>query len=166
MNTLDSLLGLGLEPKDLGLGQVCLRGIVVFLVSLVMLRLADKRFMSKMTAFDVVLGFILASALARAINGSAPLFPSLAMGFVLVGLHRVLATLSARSERFGLLIKGRTDVLVENGKLNQAAMRSNKISENDLLEAARLHAEVQTLQDIRSAILERSGEISVIPAKS
>ena len=52
------LLGLGWEGKDLGLLQVCLRALIVFLAALVMVRLADRRFLSKMTAFDAILGFI------------------------------------------------------------------------------------------------------------
>src|SRR5882724_1759468 len=118
-------LGLGLEPRELSLLQISLRGIVVFVISLAMVRVANKRFLAKMSAFDAILGFILASMLARAVNGSAAFFPTLGGGFVLVAVHRLLATLAFRWEAFGILVKGRADVLVEDGKLNQQMMRAN-----------------------------------------
>ena len=68
-DSIKQVLGLGLEPKDLTFAQIAMRGVIVFVVSLVMVRVANKRFLSKMTACDAILGFILASMLARAVNG-------------------------------------------------------------------------------------------------
>jgi hypothetical protein len=79
---LSKMLGLGLAPKELSLLQVCLRGIIVFLTAVVMVRLADRRFLAKLTTLDAILAFILGSTLARAINGSAAFFPTLGVGFV------------------------------------------------------------------------------------
>ena len=98
-------LGIGLEPNDLTWAQVSLRGIIIFIAAVVMVRLADKRFMGKKAAFDVILGFILASMLSRGINGSAALFPTLVCGFVLVALHRVMAAIAFRCHGFGVLVK-------------------------------------------------------------
>jgi len=85
MNTsfnLSDVLGLGVQPQNLNFFQISLRGIIVFIAALVMLRLGDKRFLSKRSAFDVVLGFILASMLARAVNGSSAFFPTIGGRFV------------------------------------------------------------------------------------
>src|SRR5689334_20255756 len=107
MDLMHQLLGMGVESKDLNLLQICLRGCVVFFGSLVIVRLSNKRFLSKMTALDVILGFILASMLARAVNGSAPLFSTLGGALFLVLLHRGLAWLSPRSNTVEYLVKGR-----------------------------------------------------------
>ena len=163
--TLKHLLGLELEPRDLSTLQVCLRGVIVFAVAIAIVRIGHKRFLSRMTALDAVLGFILSSALARAINGSAPFFPTLLMGLVLVLVHRVLAALGSRFERLGRWIKGNTNVIVENGHPDYALMRRHNISKSDLLEDARLNGNVASLEDIRTATLERSGQISIIKAK-
>jgi hypothetical protein len=80
-NSLTLILGLGTEPKSLTLLQICLRGIVVFMTTLVMLRLGDRRALAQKTAFDTVLIVLLASMLARAINGSATFFATLGGGF-------------------------------------------------------------------------------------
>src|SRR5512133_1597022 len=90
-NFLSDILGLASQPKDLTLLQVSLRGLIVFFATLVIVRLGHKRFLAKFTAFDSVLALILASALSRAINGSAPFFPTLVMGLILVLLHRGLS---------------------------------------------------------------------------
>src|SRR3979490_858085 len=108
MGDIDAMLGLGRDAAALTFTQISLRGVVVFASALVIVRCGDRRFLSQKTAFDAVLGFILASMLARAVNGTAAFFPTLGGSLVLVMLHRLLAFWSRRSQTFGLLIKGRS----------------------------------------------------------
>ena len=157
------LLGLGIEARDLSFIQISVRGVIVFIVSLVMVRVANKRFLARMSAFDAILGFILASMLARAVNGSAAFLPTLGGGFVLVGLHSLIATLAYRWEWIGFLVKGRPDILVKQGKCNRGLMKANKISEHDLLEEARLNGSVLEVTDILQATIERNGQVSIVP---
>src|ERR1700740_1062163 len=116
-------LGLGVEPKDLTFLQISLRGIVVFVATLMMVRLGHKRSLSRKTAFDAVLLVILASVLSRAINGSAAFFATLGGGMVLVALHRLLALFAYHSHWFGKLIKGQPDLIVKDGDLILSTMR-------------------------------------------
>ena len=109
-----------------------------------------------------MLGFILASMLARAVNGTAAFFPTLGSGFVLVTLHRILGYWSRRSHAVGLLIKGRSDVIVRDGALDEAAARRNRLSEHDVLEDLRLNGNVADIRDVRLAVLERNGQVSVV----
>jgi uncharacterized membrane protein YcaP (DUF421 family) len=160
--TVKQILGLELEAKDLTFIQVSLRGVVVFIVSLVMVCVANKRFLAKMSAFDAILGFILASMLARAVNGSSAFFPTLGGGFVLVGIHALLAEASVRSDRFGVLVKGNACILVKEGKADRKMMAATKITEKDLLEEARLNGQVSNVKEIELATVERNGEVSVI----
>jgi uncharacterized membrane protein YcaP (DUF421 family) len=155
------LLGLGVEPKELNFLQVTLRGLIVFIFAIAIVRCADKRFLSRKTAFDIVLGLILASVLARAINGSAPFFPTIVGSFALVLAHRLLADLSSRWHWFGKLIKGNDDLIIAEGKLDEEALKKHNFSKRDLMEYLRLEG-VDKVQDVQSARLERSGEISVI----
>src|SRR3954462_8121560 len=105
-NFVSPILGLGLEPKDLTFLQISLRGIMVFLATLVMIRCGHKRSLARKTPFDAVLIVILASVLARAINGNSSFFPTLGGGFVIVLVHRLLAGFAFHSHAFGALIKG------------------------------------------------------------
>jgi uncharacterized membrane protein YcaP (DUF421 family) len=159
---LGTLLGLDREAVSLTFVQISLRGIVVFVAALVIVRCGDRRFLSQKTPFDVVLGFILASMLARDVNGTAAFLPTLGGSFVLVILHRVLAYWSRRSHALGILIKGRSEVIVRDGALDEAAARSNRVSEHDLLEDLRLNGNVADVRDVFLAVLERNGYISVV----
>jgi uncharacterized membrane protein YcaP (DUF421 family) len=156
------ILGLSVEPKDLTFLQISLRGIIVFVATLVMVRLGHKRSLARKTAFDAVLLVILASVLSRAINGSAAFFGTLGGGLVLVLLHRLLALIAYHSHWFGIIIKGRPERIVKDGDLMIGAMRRNHISEHDLEEDLRLSAHVERINNIKVARVERSGDISFI----
>ena len=159
----DGILGLGREATALTFTQISLRGVIVFVATLIIVRCGDRRFLSQKSAFDAVLGFILASMLARAVNGTAAFLPTLGGGFVLVMMHRVLAFCARRSHAFGLLIKGRSDVVVRDGKLDDAVASRNRLSEHDILEDIRLHGNVAEVRDVGLAVFERNGHISVVP---
>ena len=159
---IDGMLGLGRDAAALTFTQISLRGVIVFVSALVIVRCGDRRFLSQKTAFDAVLGFILASMLARAVNGTAAFFPTLGGGFVLVMLHRALASWSRRSHALGLLIKGRSDVIIRDGTLDESLARRNRLSEHDLLEDIRLNGNVRDMRDVALAVFERNGDLSVV----
>ena len=161
-NFLETPLGLGVEPKDLTFIQISLRGIIVFLVTLIAMRLGHKRSLARKTPFDAVLLVILAAVLSRAINGSAAFFATIGGGVVLVLLHRILAYLAFYSHGFGILVKGMADVIVRDGECDFPVMRRNHVSTHDLDEDMRLSVHTDDLSSIRVARVERSGDISFI----
>jgi len=160
-----ALLGLGVDAKELTSLQVSMRGIIVFVATLVMVRIGSKRSLAEKTAFDAALMIIITSVLARAINGSAPFVPTLVVGFVLVLLHRLFALGAYASHAFGILVKGKPVVIVENGRINRRNMRVNHITQHDLEEDMRLDAEIEDRSKIKIARVERSGDISFIKAQ-
>jgi uncharacterized membrane protein YcaP (DUF421 family) len=162
LEVVQGLLGLGVEAKDLTSLQVSLRGIIVFLATLVMVRIGSKRSLAQKTAFDAALIVIIASVLSRAINGSAPFVPTLVVGFVLVLLHRLFALGAYASHGFGILLKGKPVVIVENGRVDRKKMRANHITPHDLEEDMRLDAAIDNLAKVKVARVERSGDISFI----
>lgn len=161
-NWLDPILGLGLQPKDLTFFQTSLRAVIVFITALIMVRMASKRFLAKMTAFDAILGFILASMLARAVNGSAGFFPTLGAGFILVWLHRFIGFLACVSHKFGNLVKGHCIQVVKDGEVLESAMRKHNLTDHDLEEELRMNGNVDDPKKIKAAYLERNGQISVV----
>src|SRR3954464_7969673 len=161
-STLEPLLGLGVEPKDLTFFQISLRGVIVFIATLVMIRMGHKRSLARKTAFDAVLIVILASVLSRAINGSSAFFATIGGSVVIVLVHRLFAFIAYHSHTFGCLLKGRPEVIVENGNLVWRAMRRNHISEQDLEEDLPLDAEMEDPSKVKIARVERSGDISFI----
>jgi uncharacterized membrane protein YcaP (DUF421 family) len=163
-NFIELLLGLAAEPKNLTFTQISLRGIIVMIAALMMIRLGTKRSLAEKTAFDAVLLVVLASVLARAVNGNCAFFPTLGACFVLVLVHRFFGSLGCRWHAFGTLIKGHADIIVENGNVNWRTLRRNHISKQDLEEDLRLDAKTEDLSRIRVARVERSGDISFTKA--
>jgi len=159
---LNPILGLGVEPKNLTFMQISLRGMIVLTFTLIVVRLGDKRSLSKKSAFDAALLIILASVLSRAINGSASFFATLGGSAVLVALHRLLAYLSCRFDGFRALIKGRPSILVRDGVYQRNAMRAGHVHSEDVHEDMRLSANTDEISEIESARLECSGDISFI----
>ena len=168
MNTFSQLLhawlGIGTEPKELTFLQVSLRGVTVFIATLIMVRLGSKRSLAEKTAFDAVLIVIIGSMLARAINGSEAFFPTLGAGFVLILLHRVFGLAAYYSHAFGILVKGRPVMLVQDGRLQRKNMLWEHITQHDLEEDMRLEVNTDNLSEMQAARLERSGDISFIKA--
>ena len=166
MNTFSELLhtflGIGIEPRNLTFLQVSIRGVIVVIATLIMVRLGSKRSLAEKTAFDAVFIVIIGSMLARAINGSEAFFPTLGTGFVLVLLHRLFGFAAFYSHAFGILVKGKPVVLVQDGKLKRKNMLWEHISRHDLEEDMRLDAKTEDLSKIQIARLERSGDISFV----
>jgi len=161
-NSFETVLGLSVEPRNLTFVQISLRGIIVFLATLAMVRLGHKRSLSRKTPFDAVLLVILASVLSRAINGSAAFFATIGGGVVLVLIHRLFAYLAFYSHGFGLLVKGKPDIIVHDGECDFPVMRRNHVSIHDLEEDLRLNGQLDDLSKVRVARIERSGDISFI----
>ncbi|MDQ6623795.1 MAG: DUF421 domain-containing protein [Verrucomicrobiota bacterium] len=161
-HALAQLLGLGVEPKDLTFLQMSLRGLIILVAALIILRLDQKRSLARKTAFDTVLIVVVASVLARAINGSAAFLPTLGGCLVMVGFHRFLGFLACRWPWLGALMKSEPEVIVRDGERLRPAMRRNHISDHDLDEDMRLEAATDDLDTIAIARVERSGDISFI----
>lgn len=161
-----TLLGIGTEPRDLTFLQVSVRGVIVFIATLIMVRLGSKRSLAEKTAFDAVFLVIIGSMLARAINGSEAFFPTLGTGIVLVLLHRLFGLAAYYSHTFGMLVKGKPVLLVEDGEVQRKTMLREHITNHDLEEDMRLDAQTEDLSKIKVARLERSGDISFIKANA
>src|SRR5215217_300199 len=137
--TIRGALALGQEPKTFSTFEMSLRAILVYLAGWAILRAGGNRFLGRETAFDIVLGFVLGSTLSRAINGSAPLFVTLAACALLVLVHQVLAGLAYHSRRFGVFMKGRAETLIQDGRVIEDSLRRHQLSPGDLEEALRLN---------------------------
>ncbi len=141
---------------------VSLRGLIVFIAALIIIRLGDRRSLAQKSAFDLALTVIVSSVLARVINGSGPFFATLGGAFVIVLLHRLLAWALCRWPALNPLIKGKPVVLVRDGAYQREAMRAQLISEEDFEEDMRLEAKLEDMAEVKTARLESSGDISFI----
>ncbi len=158
---------LGLDtssPREYTVLQTCLRAVLVYAAGMVILRFGEHRSLRRGGVFDVVLGFILGSVLSRAINGTATILPTLGVTVLLVGMHRLIAAAAFHSHRFGSLVKGDADRMVQDGRIDPAVLRRYSISRRDLDEGLRLH-ELLRPEQVQEAWIERNGDISAVPRK-
>ena len=155
---------LGLDAEELNLWQMGLRAAVIYVAGWIMVRVAgDRRFIGKYAAFDVILSIIFGSTLSRTINGSAPFFPTIGAGFVLVGMHWLFAGISFHFPTLEQLIKGSSRVLIRDGEVNYKNMRKSHISKKDLESSLRSQAKLTEPSQVEIAHLESGGDISVLP---
>lgn len=144
--------------------QMSVRGVIVFLFAIALIRMGDKRIFGKSTALDIVLGIILGSNLSRAITANAPFFPTLITSAIMVLVHWLLAKFAYHSKA-GSLVKGHEQQLVEDGQFKHEEMKKHQITEHDVYEAMRLEGKCLHIEEVKAAFLERNGSISIITKK-
>ena len=154
-------LGLGLESRDIAIGQMVFRAVVVYVVTVLIVRLGKKRFMGRTTAFDVILGIMLGSIVSRAITGNAPFFPALAASAVLIAMHWLFSLVAYHWHGFGVAVKGQPRTLVRDGRPDRDQMRRAHVTEHDLHEDLRGEG-LEGTDKVKEARLERSGKVSVV----
>lgn len=141
-----------------------LRGILVYVVLLILFRIAGKRTLSDVTTFDFVLLLIIAEVTQQALLGQDY---SLTNGFLLVvtllGLDIALSLLKQRSPRVAKVIEGVPLVIVEDGRLLRDRMDRARVDEDDVMYAARELQGLERLEQVKYAVLERNGGISIVP---
>ena len=142
--------------------DVALRTTIVYIALVVGLRLTGKRQLGQMSAFDLVLLLIIANAVQNAMVGPDT---SLAGGLVAAGVllfwHQVINRLRRSSPRFGKLIAGEGVMLIKDGKILEQHVQHAGVTPEELLQSLREHG-VATVAEVRLAVLEPDGSVSVI----
>ena len=140
------------------------RAAAVYLILLVILRIAGKRTLAQITVFDFILVLIISEATQQALLGDDFSITAAAVVIAtLVLLDIALSVLKQRSERLDEIIDDIPVVIVDNGKLLLDRMNRARIDEQDILVAARELHGLERLDQIKYAVLERSGGISIVP---
>lgn len=144
--------------------QLSVRAVVLFGLGIVCIRIAGRRTFSNATPLDIIVALVVGSNFSRVMTGGAAFIPSVAATLVLVCLHRLLAMATLRWNIVASLVKGRPDVLVRDGEVDETALFRHGLSRDDLLQGLRAE-QVETPADAHLATIERSGRISVVPRR-
>jgi uncharacterized membrane protein YcaP (DUF421 family) len=140
------------------------RGIIVYVFLLVIFRITGKRSLAETSSFDLVLLLIISETIQQAIVDNDHSLTNAALLVVtLVGADILLSLVKERLPSVERWLDGVPLVIVKDGKLLQDRALRERIDENDVLEAARLEHGLETMDQIKCAVLERGGKISVIP---
>lgn len=141
-----------------------LRAAVVYGVLLVLFRVSGKRSLSQATTFDFVLLLIIGEATQQALLGDDfSLIKALLVILTLLVLDLGMQLIQRWLPNLGKWIDDVPLVLVEDGKVLNRRMTKSRVSEAEILEAARLHHGLERMDQVKFAVLERTGAISIIP---
>jgi len=141
-----------------------LRGAAIYLLLLVLFRMTGRRTLAELTTFDFVLLLIIGESTQQALLGED--FSVINAFVVIVTLLAIdigLSLLKGHSPALERLIDGVPMIVVENGHALKERMQRARVDERDVLEAARRLRGIERLDQIKYAVLEVSGGITVIP---
>lgn len=143
-----------------------IRGISVYVILLVIVRLSGRRTLAQMTPFDVVLLLIVAETTQQALLGDDfSITNAVVLIVTLFTTDIALSFLKQWSKTLAVFIDGSPTVLVAKGQPDWQAMRRARIGLDDILAAARVSQGLKSLDEVDFAVLEESGGISIIPAR-
>lgn len=143
------------------------RAIAIYLILVMVFKVAGRRTLLQMTSFDLILLLIISEATQQALLGN---------DFSVTGAALTIITLVVVDILFGQLkrfvpaveaaIDGTPVILVENGRLLVEKLKKADITCDDIMVSARVNHGIENLSQIKFAILEQNGHISIIPVSS
>lgn len=143
-----------------------LRGVTVYIVLLLILRLSGRRTLARTTAFDFVLLLIIGETTQQALLGDDfSLTNAVVLIVTMCTMDIGLSWIKSRSRRVATFLEGNPTVLVQGGQPDWEAMQRARVDLDDILTAARTLQGLRNLSEIDFAVLEQSGGISIIPAR-
>jgi uncharacterized membrane protein YcaP (DUF421 family) len=144
-----------------------LRAAAVYLVLMLLFRLSGKRTLSQVTTFDFVLLLVVGEATQQALLGEdfSILHASVVIA-TLIGLDRTSDYFTWRFGPFKRTTESVPVVLLDDGTLLEDVMAKEHVSKDDILSAARSTRGLERLEQIKYAVMETSGGISIVPKDS
>jgi uncharacterized membrane protein YcaP (DUF421 family) len=144
-----------------------IRAAVVYVVLLILFRIAGKRSLAEVTTFDLVLLLIISEATQQAlIDDDNSMTNALLVVVTLISMNIALSVVANRWKKFDKLTEGVPLIIVDNGRLLRDRMDKERISEDEIMEAAREYHGLEAISQVKYAILERNGHITIIPRES
>ncbi len=142
--------------------NVVLRAAAAYWILLLSFRLIGRRTTSQLAPFDLIVLFLVAGSMIGAVLGEDHSMVGAISAVCTIGLMHVLVSwLKTSSDRIGRWIDGTPVVVFENGAWNAGRMRRLRIEKTDVMAAARARG-LQALSQVRYAVVERSGMISIV----
>ncbi len=141
-----------------------LRAVAIYLVLMLIFRLTGKRTIAQLTPFDFVIILIVGEATQQALLGEnfSVTYAALVIA-TLVLLERLADLLSYRFPLLKRMTESVPVVLVEDGRSLPDVMKREQITTEDVMSSARLNQGLERMDQIRWAVLETSGGISIVP---
>lgn len=150
------------EPRT-SLLEIVLRVLLIYLFLLVAMRLFGRKEMGRWTPMEFLGMLLLARTVGPALTGGdSSLTVAAVAALTLLGVTFLFDYLVHRSRRLEKLIEGEPELLIENGRVLEKAMKRELLTEQQLLAALR-REKIESPEEVSRAYIESDGRITVIP---
>ena len=141
--------------------ELVVRGLVVYVFLILLLRLTGKRQIGQLSPFDLVLLLILSNAVQNSMNaGDNSLIGGLISATTLVAVNYLVGLITFKSKKLETIIDGRPQVLIHDGVLFEDVMNEAKLTRRELDATLRQSGHFE-IKEVKLAILENNGSVSV-----
>lgn len=142
--------------------EVVVRTIIMFVIILMALRASGKRGIKQLSVFELVLIIGLGSAAGDPMfYEDVGILPAFVVFLVVITLYIIVTRLSDRFVKVEKMLEGQPLYVIRDGKLLVDALRDSGISQDEFFAALRL-SNVEHLGQVRTVLIETSGEISIL----
>jgi uncharacterized membrane protein YcaP (DUF421 family) len=146
---------------SLGIPELMLRAIIVYVFVFLLLRLVGKKHVGEMAPFDLVVLLILSESVQNAlIADDKSLTGGLIAAATLFGANQLVGYVTWRRKALARVLEGTPRILVRNGRVLNDAMVSEQVTHSELIEALRQEG-CTSLTNVRYAVLENNGKITI-----
>lgn len=144
--------------------SIVFRAAIIYFFVFFILRISGKRTVGEMTTFDLVLLLIISEATQQALlDGDQSMTGGMLAIATLVFVDIAVSLITARFKSVDRIVNSVPAVVLKDGVLLEDRMSQERVSVEDILEAARKSQGLESLDQVRYAILEKDGSISIIP---
>ena len=147
--------------------ETIIRAAAIYAFLFLVFRVAGKRSLAEITTFDFILLLIIAETTQQALIGDDfSIITAVLLISTLFLIEIILTLLKQRYPRVDRIMEGEPVVLVENGRPLRERMDLERVDVDDILEAARRWRGLERIDQIKFAVLERDGNITIVPRES
>lgn len=144
--------------------ELIVRAVFLYIFIMIVFRMSGKRALSKLTTFDFIVLLIAGEATQNALlSNDNSLINAMLLVATLITLDVFFSFISQKFNIFDKITNGVPVIILKDGELMEDRMRKQRIEIDDILESARRSQGLDSLDQIKYAVLERDGEISIIP---
>ncbi|HSL72760.1 MAG TPA: YetF domain-containing protein [Longimicrobiales bacterium] len=143
-----------------------IRALIVYLMLLIIFRVAGKRALSQTTTFDLVLALVISESIQQALLDNDPSLTHATLVVIgLVGFDILVSYAAHRSSTLRKLLEGSPVVLIEAGRMHPKYMDRERVGESEIMQSARDKHGLARLEQVAYAVVEQSGDITIVPTE-
>jgi uncharacterized membrane protein YcaP (DUF421 family) len=159
METIHNLIG---KNDDLTALQMSVRGVSVFILAFLLIRISGRRSFGMKGPVDNIIAILLGAILSRAVVGASPFVPVMVTSLVIVLLHRMWGWLISSYPKLGKFAEGEKILLYDHGEFLEVKMKRALICRAEIMQQIRSIVHQEDLTPIERIFMERDGKLSII----